>query len=95
MRSNVQYDYKFDIGLVKTSTGTIQEASSSDINDLSLDIQLYLSRDMVVSDDDYRIKVETSIDQQTHQRRGKGTSMISSITVSNCVISYYLNVEPV
>ena len=83
IQSNVQYSYRFDTGLVKTSDGTIPEASNTDINDLSLDLQLYLSRDMMVSDDDYRIQVDKSIEQQTHLRKGKGSFTPSESDIAN------------
>ena len=71
MVSNVEYSYRFNVELVKTSDGKIREASGSDINDRSLDIQIYLSRDEDVSDDDYKLEVDVSLDQLTHLRRGR------------------------
>ena len=54
----------------KHPTAKIREASGSDINDRSLDIQIYLSRDEEVSEDDYKLEVDVSLDQLTHLRRG-------------------------
>ena len=68
--SNVEYSYRFNVELVKTADGRIREASGSDINDRSLDIQIYLSRDEEVSEDDYKLHVDVSLDQLTHLTRG-------------------------
>ena len=68
--SNFEYSYRFNVELVKTPDGKIREASGSDINDRSLDIQIYLSRDEEVSEDDYKLEVDVSLDQLTHLRRG-------------------------
>ena len=70
VRTNIEYSYRFNVELVKTVDGSIREASGSDINDRSLDIQIYLSRDEEVSEDDYKLEIDVSLDQLTHLRRG-------------------------
>lgn len=68
--SNVAYSYTFRVGLRKTAGATVREASSLDINDVSLELQMFLSVDDSVSDEDVELHVPLTLEQLTHARRG-------------------------